>query len=81
VAITHPGLIASFGGWVAELFGLDRIVGIFSVYFCGLLLIWWSLVPLIWCVRLLCDLFRWLVAFSLYRVLPQGRIEAVLRTV
>jgi hypothetical protein len=81
VAITHPGLIASFGGWVAELFGLDRIVGIFSVYFCGLLLIWWSLVPLIWCVRLLCNLFRWLVAFSLYRVLPQGRIEAVLRTV
>jgi hypothetical protein len=51
VAVTRPELIASIGGWIAEQLGLSRMVGIFAVYFFGLLLILWSLSPLIWCGR------------------------------
>jgi hypothetical protein len=65
VAITHPGLIASFGGWIAEQFGLSAFVGIFSVYFFGLLALLWSLSPLIWCGRLLYSFCNFLVALSL----------------
>jgi hypothetical protein len=71
VAITHPGLIASFGGWIAEQFGFSGIVGIFAVYFCGLLALWWALSPLIWCGRLLRNLCRFLVVGSLHGLRPR----------
>jgi hypothetical protein len=78
VAITHPGLIASFGGWIAEQFGFSGIVGIFAVYFCGLLAVWWLLAPLIWCGRLLCNFCRFVV-LSLRVLRPRGYTEAVPR--
>jgi hypothetical protein len=51
VAITHPQLIASAGGWVAEQFGVNRFVGIFAVYLIGTLLVFQFLRPFWWCLR------------------------------
>ncbi len=52
VAITQPQLIASAGGWVAEQFGGNRLVGIFAVYLVGILLVLQFLRPLLWCGRI-----------------------------
>ncbi len=49
VTVTRPTLIPSLGGWIAEQFGINRMVGIFAVYFLGLLLVLESLRPLIRC--------------------------------
>jgi hypothetical protein len=53
VAITRPQLIASAGGWVAEQFGGNRLVGIFAVYLIGVFLVLQSLRPLLWCGRII----------------------------
>jgi hypothetical protein len=81
VAFTHPGLIASLGGWIAQQFGFSAIVGIFAVYLCGFLTIWWLLSPLIWCGRLLYSLCRFFVVLSLRVLRPRGHIEAAFREV
>ena len=46
LAIKQPQLIASAGGWVAEQFGYNRLVGIFVVYLIGVFLVLQSLRPL-----------------------------------
>jgi hypothetical protein len=51
LAIKQPQLIASAGGWVAEQFGYNRLVGIFAVYFIGVFLALKSLRPLLWLGR------------------------------
>jgi hypothetical protein len=53
VAITRPQLLASAGGWVAEQFGGNRLVGIFAVYLIGIFLVLQFLRPLLWCGRIL----------------------------
>ncbi len=53
VAVTHPKLILSLGGWVAEQLGFNRIVGIFAVCFVGMLLALKLLAPLVRCGRAL----------------------------
>jgi hypothetical protein len=53
VAITRPQLIASAGGWVAEQFGGNRLVGIFAVYLIGVFLVLQFLRPLLWCGQIL----------------------------
>jgi len=58
VTVTRPTLIPSLGGWVAEQFGINRMVGIFAVYFLGLLLVLESLRPLIRCGRIVGSLIR-----------------------
>jgi hypothetical protein len=52
VAITRPQLIASAGGWVAEQFGGNRLVGIFVVYLIGVFLVLQFVRPLLWCGRI-----------------------------
>jgi hypothetical protein len=51
LAIKEPQLIASAGGWVAEQFGYNRLVGIFVVYLIGVFLVLQSLRPLLWLGR------------------------------
>ncbi len=63
VAVTHPWLIASLGGWIAGLMGLNPLVGIFLVWFvisCIVIAIarkiaWWlwlPMRPILYAVRL-----------------------------
>jgi hypothetical protein len=52
VAVTRPQLIASAGGWLAEQFGGNRLVGIFAVYLIGVLLALQLLRPLLWCAQI-----------------------------
>jgi hypothetical protein len=51
VAITRPQLLASAGGWIAEQVGVNRVLGIFAVYWVGIFLLLQFLRPLLWCGR------------------------------
>jgi len=53
VAITRPQLVASAGGWIAEQLGADRSLGIFVVYWIGILLVLHFLRPLLWVGRMI----------------------------
>ena len=63
IALTQPDLLASAGGWIAEQFGLPRIVGLFVVYAVGLfLLIQFFVTPLVlgWIALSSYRLGRWI---------------------
>lgn len=53
VVVTRPSLIPYFGGWVAEQFGINRYVGMFIVYFVGVLLALECLRRLTWYVQVI----------------------------
>jgi hypothetical protein len=74
VAITRPALITSLGGWIAEQFGINRLVGIFAVYAIGILLVLQFLWPLVWCGRILGWPYRRLRNISAHR--PQRCLRA-----
>jgi hypothetical protein len=67
VVVTRPTLIPSLGGWVAEQFGINRIVGIFAVYFLAILLALKLLRPPIWCGKIVSWSFRRLRHLFAYR--------------
>jgi len=43
VAITHPWLLGTVGGWIAGLFGINPVVGIFIVWFLVAAIVVWIL--------------------------------------
>jgi hypothetical protein len=49
VAVTHPSLLISAAGWIAEELGFNRVIGIFVAYFIVLLPALILLSPLLWC--------------------------------
>ena len=73
IAITRPELIASAGGWIAEQFGINRLLGIFAVYMIGIFLVLQLLWPLVWCARIIGWSFRRLrrIPLTLFGVLLQ----------
>jgi hypothetical protein len=73
LAIREPQLIASAGGWVAEQFGYNRLVGIFVVYLIGVFLVLQSLRPLLWLGRSVGKLASHLVR---YLTTEQSREQA-----
>jgi hypothetical protein len=67
VVITRPGLIASATGWIAEQFGINRLIGIFAVYFVVILLVLELLRPPIWCGLAIARSLRRLRSILAYR--------------
>jgi len=51
VVLTHPTLIASAIGWVAEQLGLNAPICIFFAYLLVFRMLYWFLQPLFWCIR------------------------------
>jgi hypothetical protein len=49
VALTHPMLIVSSIGWIAEQLGLNGLICIFFAYFLLFRMLCWFLQPLFWC--------------------------------
>ncbi len=50
VVLTHPTLIASAVGWVADQLGLNGPICIFFAYLLVFRMLYWFLHPLFWCV-------------------------------
>jgi hypothetical protein len=50
VVLTHPTVIGSAVGWVAEQLGLNGPVCIFFAYLLAFRMLYWFLHPLFWCI-------------------------------
>jgi hypothetical protein len=50
VVLTHPTLIGSAVGWVAEQLGLNGPICIFFAYLLAFRMLYWFLQPLFWCI-------------------------------